>query len=243
MVDAALIQACAPNVAVETVQAVIRVESDGDALALASNRPGGAVRLHPQDLAEAVNLALQEIHAGYSVDVGLMQVNSKNLRRFNFTIAQAFAPCNNIRAGAAILSDAYHGATNKHGEGQPALRAALSAYNTGDFAAGFTNGYVARYYQQMQSNASSSAADLYSADPTVYFRNPQEGVMANTSKPITVRDTNAFLTKGVQVEHDAQSAEAMGAIEDHALSESDAWESQGDPSELDDKARGEKHGE
>ena len=37
-------------------------------------------------------------------------------------------------------------AARTRGDGQPALQAALSAYNTGDFYRGFANGYVARYY-------------------------------------------------------------------------------------------------
>jgi type IV secretion system protein VirB1 len=37
-------------------------------------------------------------------------------------------------------------AVRVHGEGQVALQAALSAYNTGDFNRRFANGYVARYY-------------------------------------------------------------------------------------------------
>jgi hypothetical protein len=44
------------------------------------------------------------------------------------------------------LTRAYGRAIERFGEGQAALAAALSAYNTGGFTAGFANGYVARYY-------------------------------------------------------------------------------------------------
>jgi len=54
--------------------------------------------------------------------------------------------CANLRAGNTILTQAYGRAVGRYGEGQEALKAALSAYNTGKFATGFTNGYVARYY-------------------------------------------------------------------------------------------------
>src|SRR5690606_15870463 len=124
--DVALIAACAPNVAAETVQAIVRVESAGDALALASNRAGGAVRLRPRDIDDAIRLARAEIAAGNSVDVGLMQINSKNLPRLGLTIEQVLNPCINLRAGAEILTGAYITATREHGEGQTALRAALS---------------------------------------------------------------------------------------------------------------------
>lgn len=234
MIDVALIEACAPNVAVETVQAIIQVESEGDPLALASNRPTGAVRFHPKDIAEAVQLAMREIRAGNSVDMGWMQVNSKNLRGLGLTVPQVFTPCTNLRAGAQILTGAYVGAAKEHGEGQAALRAALSAYNTGDFVAGFNNGYVARYYQRDRTRPlANNVAEIYSADPTVFIRNLQESAMSNATKPITVRDTNEFLTKGVQIELDPETAEAVGAIEEHAISEADAWESQNDPSQFD----------
>ena len=49
------------------------------------------------------------------------------------------------RRGEILTAD-YAEAARRQGEGQPALRAALSAYNTGDFSRGFRNGYVARYY-------------------------------------------------------------------------------------------------
>jgi type IV secretion system protein VirB1 len=238
MIDPALIEACAPNVAVETMQAIIRVESQGDPLALAVNRPDGPVRLAPTDLADAVRLASQEIRAGHSVDIGLVQVNSKNLPALRLTVAEAFNPCTNLRAGAQVLTFAYTGAAKIHGDGQVALRAALSAYNTGDYAAGFRNGYVARYYptRRVAPLAADDAAAIYTADPTVFTRNPQENGMNTTNAvapPIVVNDASAFLTKGVQVAVDPAEAEASGAIEETAISEADAWDSQIDPSQFD----------
>ena len=75
-----------------------------------------------------------------------MQVNSRNLAALGVTIEQVLDPCTNIRIGATILTAEYAEAVHSRGEGQPALKAALSAYNTGDFYRGFANGYVARYY-------------------------------------------------------------------------------------------------
>jgi type IV secretion system protein VirB1 len=51
-----------------------------------------------------------------------------------------------VKAGAAILTANYAEAVRSRGEGQGALQAALSAYNTGSFYRGFANGYVAKYY-------------------------------------------------------------------------------------------------
>ena len=73
-----------------------------------------------------------------------MQLNSRNLSSLGYTIETALDPCSNIAGGAEILSAFYVEAAAQYGEGQPALLAALSAYNTGDFARGFANGYVSR---------------------------------------------------------------------------------------------------
>jgi type IV secretion system protein VirB1 len=73
-------------------------------------------------------------------------VNSRNLVTLGLTVQQVLDPCTNIRGGATILTADYAEAVRTRGEGQSALQAALSAYNSGDFYRGFANGYVAHYY-------------------------------------------------------------------------------------------------
>jgi type IV secretion system protein VirB1 len=144
MIPVALL-ACAANVAPATLEAVITVESGGDPLAINVNgvreQPGP-----PASAAEAAKIAEGYILRGYSVDLGLMQVNSRNLAALGMTIERVLDPCANIQAGATILTADYVQAARSRGEGQSALQAALSAYNTGSFYRGFANGYVARYY-------------------------------------------------------------------------------------------------
>jgi type IV secretion system protein VirB1 len=144
-VIAAALLACAANVAPVTLEAVVRVESGGNPFALHVN---GLVGPQPQPttVADAVRLAKRYIRRGYSVDLGLMQVNSRNLAALGYSIAQVLDPCTNIRGGAVILTADYAEAVRSRGEGQEALQAALSAYNTGNFFRGFANGYVAKYY-------------------------------------------------------------------------------------------------
>ena len=141
----ALLLACAANVAPVTLEAVIRVESRGKPLALHVNglqvQPSAAT-----NVSEAAGIAESYIRLGFSVDIGLMQINSRNLAALGMTVERALDPCANIRGGAEILTADYAEAARRQGEGQAALRAALSAYNTGDFSRGFRNGYVARYY-------------------------------------------------------------------------------------------------
>jgi type IV secretion system protein VirB1 len=139
--------ACAPNVAPITLQAIIDVESAGNPLALNVN----GIRMQPppaSDVREAAQTAESYIVHGYSVDIGLMQVNSHNLAALDITVEQVLDPCTNLHAAATILTADYAVAARTRGDGQAALQAALSAYNTGDFYRGFANGYVAKYYGQ-----------------------------------------------------------------------------------------------
>ena len=130
-------------------------------------------------------MAERYIARGYSVDIGLMQVNSRNLAALGITVEQVLDPCTNIHAAATILTADYAAAARTRGDGQAALQAALSAYNTGDFYRGFANGYVARYYGPggvpaltggvHEAAAAKRAApppppNPYTADTTVFVR-------------------------------------------------------------------------
>lgn len=143
-----MLERCAASVHPKTLIAIIANESGGNPLALGVNRKEGAEKLSPKTTKEAIELARSEIAAGNTVDVGLMQVNSANFTRLGLHITHAFEPCVNLTAGARVLSDDYQRAAKQYGYGQRALQAAISAYNTGNFSAGYTNGYVAKYYEQ-----------------------------------------------------------------------------------------------
>lgn len=167
-ISAALFSMCAPDVAPETVRAVIQVESGGNPLALNVNGPVKLPR-EPVDAADAELLSRAAIEAGYSVDVGLMQVNSENFERLGVTLEEMFEPCANIQAGTAILTEAYLAAVEVHGPGQKALRAALSMYNTGDLQQGFHNGYVARYVNETPIAASRETGPEPNTAATLVF--------------------------------------------------------------------------
>ncbi|WP_179958134.1 lytic transglycosylase domain-containing protein [Chitinimonas arctica] len=136
-----LIQQCAPQVALPTMQAIIRTESGFNPLAINVNGGSRLVR-QPRSRDEAVTWAQWLMARGYSVDIGLMQINSANLRRQGLNAEQAFEPCTNLRLGATILADNYRRTVKQGSRGELALLRALSAYNTGDFERGMRNGYV-----------------------------------------------------------------------------------------------------
>jgi type IV secretion system protein VirB1 len=157
---------CAPHVHPATIERIIQVESGGNALSVNVNRLAvQPPRATTADDAKAI--ARTYIAHGYSVDLGAMQVNSGNLASLGLTIDTVFDPCVNVRAGATILAADYAAAAARLGEGQAALAAALSAYNTGDYARGFANGYVGRYYR-----ATPSLDGRHATAPALPSRNP-----------------------------------------------------------------------
>ncbi|MDR5791706.1 lytic transglycosylase domain-containing protein [Caballeronia sp. LP003] len=151
-----LLAECAPNVHWSTMSAIVKVESSGKAYALADAGPlnvpyeqrKNMVRSYfPSSLDDAAQLARDLISNGHTVSLGLAQVNDRNLSHYGLTIEQALDPCTNLATGAKILSRFYQKASKQFGEGQQALEAAISAYNSGSFERGISNGYVGQVYR------------------------------------------------------------------------------------------------
>ena len=138
----ALALQCAPAVAPETLLSIVQVESGFRPLAIGVNgKP--RVNVEVRNAAEAAARAKALIADGRSVDLGLAQINSKNLDWLGLTVEAAFEPCTNLAAAARVLQAGYEPKAELSDE-QPALRRALSRYNTGDAQRGFTNGYVGK---------------------------------------------------------------------------------------------------
>lgn len=143
----ALAAQCAPAVAPSTMLAVARAESALDPLAIGVNGPGGRPPA-ARSKAEAVAVARGLLRAGRDLDLGLLQINVRNLPRLGLSLEAAFDPCRSLAAGARVLEEGYARGGQRHGPGQAALRVALSYYNTGHAERGFANGYVARVTRQ-----------------------------------------------------------------------------------------------
>lgn len=137
----ALASQCAPSVAPETVLAIVQTESSGDPFALNVN--GGRQPARQTNAADAAATARQYVAAGYSVDLGLGQINSRNMRWLGLTWETVFDPCTNVAALGRVLTTNYN-AVSAGRDPQTALRVALSMYNTGSQTRGFRNGYVAK---------------------------------------------------------------------------------------------------
>ena len=138
--------ACAPMVHPETALRLVKHESGNNPFSIGINGP---YRLSPQpkSRAQAIATAQMLVAAGLSIDMGLGQINSRNLPQLGLTLETVFDPCLNLRAMQVVLLQGYERATKTHGPGQRALVAALSSYNTGHPERGVRNGYVASVLQ------------------------------------------------------------------------------------------------
>ena len=139
----ALAQQCAPGIAPEAIVSVANVESSFDTLAINVNHVG---RFRASNAGDAVAIATRWIRAGYSVDLGIAQINSKNLAWSGLTVATAFDACSNLAAAEKILSANYARASQTY-QGLEAISRSFSLYNTGSTTLGYRNDYVNRVWR------------------------------------------------------------------------------------------------
>jgi len=157
----ALAQQCAPEVATEAVVPLVVTESGGDDLSINVNR---GPRVRASTVAEGAALVRRYMAAGYTVDVGLAQVNSANFARLGVTVEQAFEPCTNLRLASSMLQEGY-GLASRHYSGLDAISATYSLYNTGTLTRGFRNGYVGRVWSAASGMGSIAAPPLVPTSP------------------------------------------------------------------------------
>ena len=86
---------------------VVKNESHFEPLALHVNGIKPSQFTPPHSRQEAIEQANDYIKQGYSVDVGLMQINSNNFAAYGINVSQALDPCTNIRVGSTILYESY----------------------------------------------------------------------------------------------------------------------------------------
>ncbi|WP_199030757.1 lytic transglycosylase domain-containing protein [Ralstonia sp. ASV6] len=174
----ALLPVCAPLVHPLTMSKLVSVESGGKLYALADAGPKGLpwkgvrekmVRSYfPASIDEAEAIVKRLIAANHIVAIGLSQVSSQNLSRLGLSVRQVLDPCTNLNAGSKILTEFYLNARKREPNDQQAILAAISAYNTGNFINGFTNGYVSKVVHARGLSVpalSPSNAAMLSASP------------------------------------------------------------------------------
>ena len=170
----ALAQQCAPGVATEALVPLLVAESEGNPLAINVNN---GPRVNASNLADAVALAKRYIARGHSVDIGLGQINSKNLARLGVSIEQTFDPCTNLGLASRVLQKGYAQASQRY-SGLDAISVTYSLYNTGSMSRGFRNGYVKRVWAaaaRVGAIQTPPALPDLSSSPSILASTPQEG--------------------------------------------------------------------
>jgi type IV secretion system protein VirB1 len=166
---AALQSRCLPTVPLNTLNAIILVESGGNPNAMQIDFPRallkrwhlqeGTLRLERQPATEREALEWLEYfeRRNISVDLGLMQVSTAEAHRRGLSPESLLDPCFNLRAGWQILDSAYQLETKTYGPGQEALQHAISRYNTGDTQRGIDNGYLARVMAALKQGPATTS--------------------------------------------------------------------------------------
>lgn len=142
MLDIALLTMCAPNVAPQTMQAIVRHESAYNPYAVGINPPHKRLKRQPTSRAEAVKVVEDLIARKIDFDAGLGQINYRNWSWLGINAHSVFDSCVNLKAAQRVLEDCYTRAYKRHNDQRKALLESFSCYNTGNFNNGFKNGYV-----------------------------------------------------------------------------------------------------
>lgn len=170
-----LAQQCAGEVASEAVVPLVVTESGGDDLSINVNH---GPRVRAGSLAEGAALVRRYMAQGYTVDVGLAQINSTNFARLGVTVEQAFDPCTNLRLASSLLQEGYDLAS-RHYSGLDAISATYSLYNTGTLTRGFRNGYVGRVWSAASGMGSIQVPPPIPGEPAVAVAATSKAKLAN----------------------------------------------------------------
>ena len=134
---------CAPEIAPVTMKAIIRTESKGNRLAIGLNH-NRHLRYQARNIKQATAWVNYLEEHNYNFDIGLAQINIKNVHKYGYRAKDMLEPCKNLQVAALILQHGYTLALNTSSNKQEALYKAISAYNCGNYQTGFNNGYVLR---------------------------------------------------------------------------------------------------
>lgn len=134
-----LARRCAPEIAVDTLRAVVKTESNFNPYAIGV--VGGSVK-QPASFLEAIQTIAKLEDDGKNFSVGLAQINKGNFTRLGIDAAKALDACTNLRAASVILRECFAQASKNGKDSDQALHDALSCYYSGNFSTGYRSGYV-----------------------------------------------------------------------------------------------------
>ncbi len=145
-----LAASCAPHVAPDTIQAIARSESAFRPYSISINYPTRSAKglgyananlylsKQPKNKIQAIRWTRWFLNHGYTVSIGLMQINIEVAHSMHVQPRDLFDPCVNLTTAARILAANY--ATQTHDI--DGLMRSLSMYNSGSPVTGIQNGYA-----------------------------------------------------------------------------------------------------
>ncbi|NTH78998.1 lytic transglycosylase domain-containing protein [Agrobacterium rhizogenes] len=188
-----LAQTCAPAIAIETLAAVVSLESQFQPFDI---RVGESSSLHeqPKSKAEAIETATALMAEHQDVQLGLGGIGIAELRKLDLSIADAFDPCLNLKATATLLDGYYRLAVRAGATRQQAERVMLqSYYGRSDPSVG----KMAQYDDQVKSEAkrlskmlSAIAIGQSVGRPTVPEPQTSDPSLNGEERPLPERSAN-----------------------------------------------------
>jgi len=94
------------GVPIKLLYAITKVESDGKPFCININSHGRSIWSKCyQDYSTAYYVAKNLYDRGYNIDLGLMQINSQNMKDNNWSVSDVLNPCHNVYYGAYLLRE------------------------------------------------------------------------------------------------------------------------------------------
>lgn len=204
MLDLAVaINQCVNPIHKVVMQAIVKVESSGNPLAIGLNK-GFKLQMQPKDEKQAQAWVEYLEKNDYNFDVGLGQVNIKNIHKYGYKAKDLIDPCLNLKIASDILDKNYQVALSSDNSAK-ALQKAISAYNTGNFSSGFYNGYVSKVNAKLGTklalNQNSDIPPIISTSSkshakTIKVKNTDTKELASNN-PDKNADTNPYSSRTV----------------------------------------------
>lgn len=126
------------------IKAIVRVESGGDPWAININKKGVRLLAKPKTKEQAQAWIDWFVKNNYNIDIGIAQINIKNIQKLKINPSDFLDPCLNLKVAGQILLANYKNSAKYANNSDDAVKLAISAYNTGNFRSGFDNGYVGK---------------------------------------------------------------------------------------------------
>jgi type IV secretion system protein VirB1 len=151
-------QNCAPMVQMETLAAVVSLESKFQPFNIRINS-GKPLAAQPASKAEAIEIATSLITDRQDIRIGLGGIGVEQLQRLNLSVSDAFDPCLNLKATATLL-DGYYRLAQRSGRNPEGAETVMlqSYYERYDRSPG----EIVRYDQQVRDEAKRLSSRLKS---------------------------------------------------------------------------------